>query len=288
MHLFSKKSKSSLFKADIFEDIPSPKDGELVVVPIDNELWHPSIAVYANNKKSPDWFKNVLAGDGGLRGCYGLGDYMRTGYTIPLWANLEVRAPISKLESRWSARYTTGQDRSSASQRIHENPPEFIGKPGLELFEQRSLEGNQFAHRQTGPCPIQGVQDRPNGDYLKLVNPWLFKTAPGWSCLFMQPQWQPHRDYDVLAGVVNTDSYHHANVVFNIRSANGFSLEQGTPLMHVIPFKRSQTIKKSSVIKGDAGMYKLLNHLGFDSVLGAEDNAGRYKKEQHRVDKSLE
>jgi hypothetical protein len=211
---------------------------------------------------------------------------MRTGYTIPLWANLEVRAPISKLESRWSARYTTGKDRSTASQRIHENPPEFVDKNWI--FTQHALEDNQFAHHQTGACPIQGVQDRPNGDYLKLVNPWLIKTAPGWSCLFMQPQWQPHKDYDVLAGVVNTDMYHHCNVVFNIRSANGFSMEQGTPLMHVIPFKRSQTIKKSSVLKGDAGMYYLLNQLGFDAVLGAEDSDGRYKREQHRMDKSLE
>ena len=52
MHLFSKKRKGSLFKADIFEDMPSPKDGELLAIPLDNELWHPNIAVYANNRKT--------------------------------------------------------------------------------------------------------------------------------------------------------------------------------------------------------------------------------------------
>jgi hypothetical protein len=286
MHLFSKKSKSSLFKADIFEDIPSPKDGELVAIPIDNELWHPLIAIYANNRKTPEWYKNVLAGDMGLRGCYGLGDYMRMGYTIPLWANLEVRQPISKLQSKWSARYTTAPSESTANALFHNNPPEFMDKH--YILSSEVIEREQFAHGQTGKCPIQDVQGRPKGDYLKLINPWLIKTAPGWSCLFIQPQWEPSNDYDILAGVVNTDSYHHCNVVFNIRSATGFNMEAGTPLLHVIPFKRAQVIKKSSLIKGHEGAYKLLEGLGFDTVFRDERWEGKYKREQHKIDKSLE
>ena len=286
MHLFSKKSKSSLLKGDIFEDLPSLKDGELLAIPIYNELWHPNIAVYANNRKTPDWYKNILAGDMGLRGCYGLGDYMRMGYTIPLWAGLEVRPPVSKLESKWSARYTTTRESSEASKAIHENPPDFMDKHNI--FSQEVVEGQQFGYHQTGECPIQDVQGRPKSDYLKLTNPWLFKTAPGWSCLFIQPQWEPKKDYDILAGVVNTDSYHHCNVVFNIKTATGFNVEQGTPLLHVIPFKRSQIIKKSSLLKGDEGMYRILDGLGFDAAFREDKWEGKYKKEQHAVDKSLE
>ena len=286
MRPFSKKFKSSLLKAEIFEDIKNPKEGELLAIPIDNGLWHPRIAVYANNRKTPDWYKNILAGDGGLRGCYGLGDYMRMGYTIPLWAGLEVRPPVSKLEPKWSARYTTYRQTSTASEAIHDNPPEFMDKH--RIFSQEVVEGQQFANRQTGECPIRGVKGRPDSDYLKLTNPWLLKTAPGWSCLFIQPQWEPNNDYDILAGVVNTDSYHHCNVVFNIKTANGFNVEEGTPLLHVIPFKRSQIIKKSSLIKGDEGMHKILDNLGFDAVFRGENWEGKYKKEQHAIDKSLE
>ena len=286
MHLFSKKSKSSLFKADIFEDLPSPKDGELLAIPLDNELWHPNIAVYANNRKTPEWFKHILAGGMGLRGCYGLGDYMRMGYTIPMWANLEVRPPISKLESKWSARYTVVPTASAANKYFREHPPEWMDKH--PTLSEEAISKEQFAYGQTGKCPIQDVQGRPNGDYLKLINPWLLKTAPGWSSLFLQPQWEPHQDYDVLAGVVNTDSYHHCNVVFNIRSATGFTMAEGTPLLHVIPFKRSQIIKKSSLLKGDEGTHRLLDNLGFDSVYRDENWEGKYKKQQHAIDKSLE
>lgn len=286
MRPFSKKFKSSLLKAEIFEDIPSPKDGEIIAIPIDNELWHPRIAVYANNRKSPEWYKNILAGDMGLRGCYGLGDYMRMGYTIPLWAGLEVRPPVSKLESKWSARYTTMKTTSSANDAIHENPPMFMDKH--HIFRQEVVEGQQFSNGQTGECPIRNVKGRPDSDYLKLTNPWLIKTAPGWSCLFIQPQWEPNVDYDILAGVVNTDTYHHCNVVFNIKTATGFTVEAGTPLLHVIPFKRSQIIKKAALIKGDEGLHKILDNLGFDSVLREENWEGKYKKQQHAIDKSLE
>lgn len=286
MHLFLKKNKNRLLKAEIFEQVPSPSAGQILVIPIDNELWHPNIAVYLNNRKTPDWYKNILAGDFGLRSCYGLGDYMRMGYTIPLWANLEVRPPVSKLESNWSARYTTMRTTSTANNLIHENPPEFMSKH--DIFSQEVVQGQQFSNGQTGECPVKHMKGKPDSDYLKLTNPWLFKTAPGWSCLFIQPQWEPNKDYDILAGVVNTDSYHHCNIVFNIKSTNGFSVEAGTPLLHIIPFKRSQIIKKSLLLKGDEGMYKILNNLGFDSVFRDNNWEGRYKREQHRIDKSLE
>jgi hypothetical protein len=79
----------------------------LLAIPLSNTLWHPKVAIYKNNKKTPDWFKEVTTGELGLRRCYGLADYMRTGYTIPLWAQLDVREPISKLSSSWDARFNT-------------------------------------------------------------------------------------------------------------------------------------------------------------------------------------
>ena len=282
MRLFS-KNKPSVFKGDIYEDVPVPKDGELLAIPIDNQMWHPSIAVYQNNRKSPDWYKNILSGDFGLRGCYGLGDYMRMGYTIPLWANLEVRPPISKLNPQWSARYTAADQ----SLEVFKTAKlEFLDKH--HVFKQSVVEGQLFGNSQTGECPIRNVKGLPDSDYLKLTNPWLFRTAPGWSCLFIQPQWEPKNEYDILCGVVNTDMYHHCNVVLNIKTASAFTVEAGTPLLHVIPFKRSQIIKKSQLIRGDESLHRVLDGLGFGMVYRDEQWAGKYNKEQHRIDKELE
>lgn len=278
MRLFSKKG--SVVKADIFSDIPTPKPYELLAVPVSNTLWHPKIAVYENRKKTPEWYKEIAGGTSGLKRCYGLGDYMRGGYTIPLWAKLDVRLPLNKLHRTWDAKYDI-LDPNLYGVELLDNQ-EFA-----QLMSQEELMRNQFPADQAGKCPVASVKERPESSYLKLTNPWLFKTAPGYSTLFIHPQWEPNENYHVMAGVVNTDYYHHCNVVLNIMTTSEFSIAEGTPMMHAIPFKRSDLIKNSELIKGDSGIYKLLNNLGFDNIHRRVSWEGAYKHEQNRVDKDL-
>ena len=279
MRLFSKKS--SVIKGDIHSDIPTPKPHELLAVPVDNTLWHPKIAVYENRKQTPDWYKQITGGSSGLRRCFGLGDYMRGGYTVPLWAKLDVRLPLSRLDNRWDAQYDI-----VASELFD---LEFIDNPALNgMLSKDSLMGNQFPAEQAGVCPVSAIKTRKNSSYLKLTNPWLFKTAPGYSTLFIHPQWEPSEHYQIMAGVVNTDYYHHCNVVLNITGDSEFSIEEGTPIFHAIPFKRSDLIKNSKLLKGDDRMHKLLDIVGFDNVHRQSSWEGAYKHEQNRVDKGLE
>jgi hypothetical protein len=281
MRLFT-RNKQSVIKGSIFEDIPTPKPNELLAVPLDNRLWHPDVAIYQNNRKSPQWFKDVESGTGGLRRCYGLGDYMRTGYTIPLWAHLDVRPPISKLSNKWEARFDVTSANFDAG---------FINEEEhRRYFSEGALLDNQFEYTQTGVCPVSTVRSRKESTYVKLVNPWLLKTSPGYSSLFIQPQWQPNGDYTVLSGVVNTDYYHHCNVVLNITTDKHFEIQEGTPMLHVIPFKREDANKKASLIKGDEGFHKILDSLGFDDIFQRNDDnwKGAYKREQHRRDKDVQ
>jgi hypothetical protein len=89
------------------------------------------------------------------------------GYTIPLWANLEVRPPVSKLDARWNARYTMA-DKSLPIFKTAEL--EFMDKH--HVFKQSVVEGQQFGNNQTGECPIKNVKGLPDSDYLKLTNPF--------------------------------------------------------------------------------------------------------------------
>jgi hypothetical protein len=278
MRLFSNKDK--VVKADIHSEIPIPKPYELLAVPVDNTLWHPKIAVYENRKQTPEWYKNVTGGTSGLRRCYGLGDYMKMGYTVPLWAKVDVRIPLSKLDNRWDAQYDI-VDSNLFDLEVLDN--DML----KDMLSKEALMGNQFPAEQAGECPVHNVKTRKNSAYLKLTNPWLFKTAPGYSTLFIQPQWDPNENYSVMSGIVNTDYYHHCNVVLNITGTSEFSIEEGTPLFHAIPFKRSDLIKNSRLIKGDEGMHKLLDIIGFDNVHRSKDWEGAYKHEQNKVDKGL-
>ena len=281
MRFFNRPQKSKIVQGSAWEDIPTPKPNELFVVPATNILLHPKLSVYANRSGMPDWYKNAKGGESGIKRCYGLADYLRTGYTIPLWAKLDIRPPISKLDPKWEAKYdfafeSVSHDLEFVDELMHD-----------EFFSNNALFHNQFAQDQVGECPVSSIKTRQNSAYLKLTNPWLFKTAPGYSTLFISPQWSPDPRYQVMSGVVNTDYYHHANVVLNIIANEEFSIDEGTPMLHAIPFKREDGIKGSSLIRGDERLHKSLNGLGFLQVRRPLGWNGMYKREQAQVDKKI-
>lgn len=77
----------------------------------------------------------------------------------------------------------------------------------------------------------------------KLHNYWTIKTPPGWSCLFVSPLNRPNTVIEVISGIVDTDTYQSLiNFPFIATAADGvYTLERGTPLVQVIPFRRETT-----------------------------------------------
>jgi len=74
----------------------------------------------------------------------------------------------------------------------------------------------------------------------KFINKWLIRTPPGYSCLFVKPLNRSEPRFDVLSGVVDTDTYVnaiHLPFILNKRDEQ-FIIKKGTPLVQVIPFKR--------------------------------------------------
>jgi hypothetical protein len=281
MKFFNKRKYSKVVQGSAFEDVPTPAANELFVVPATNILLHPKLSVYPNRSRMPDWYKHSMGGESGIKRCYGLADYLRTGYTVPMWAKLDIRPPLNKLQPKWEAKYDFSHGLVSHELMFVDEQTED------EFFSANSLFHNQFGQEQVGECPVSKIKTRHNSAYLKLTNPWLFKTAPGYSTLFIAPQWSPNPNYQVMSGVVNTDYYHHANVVLNITSDSEFSIEEGTPMLHAIPFKREDGIKGSELIRGDENLHKVLDGLGFLSVRRPTDWKGMYKREQAQIDRSL-
>jgi hypothetical protein len=78
---------------------------------------------------------------------------------------------------------------------------------------------------------------------LKFNNVWTIKTPRGWSCLFVPLLNRQHKWFSAASGLVDTDVYHHpVNLpFFMLPEAYGksFTLAKGTPLVQVIPVKRS-------------------------------------------------
>ena len=74
----------------------------------------------------------------------------------------------------------------------------------------------------------------------KFMNKWLIKTPPGYSCLFVKPMNRLETRFDIIAGVVDTDTYINAiNFPFILlKRDEQFIIKKGDPMVQVIPFKR--------------------------------------------------
>lgn len=90
---------------------------------------------------------------------------------------------------------------------------------------------------------IKQIETHPNVPTLpiKVMNHWLIKTSPGWSCLFTPPMNRPDEDLDLFSGIVETDKYfEYINFPGFLKAREGsFTLNRGHPIMQVIPFKRN-------------------------------------------------
>lgn len=161
----------------------------------------------------PDWFRKLPAidpqaesrTDTGLtvKRCMPFLDAMTTGWLLPLAATvrLEVQEDGARVDAAWDF------DRT------------LVSNHGMH-----QVRGNPMAHRP--PC--------------KFHNYWTITTPPGWSCLFVNPLNRPNGLFEVVSGIVDTDTYRAPiHFPFFATGPDGLHIiEKGTPLVQVIPFRR--------------------------------------------------
>ena len=161
----------------------------------------------------PSWFRKLPAvdetqlsnTDTGLtiKRCMPFLDAMTTGWIIPLPATvrLAIRDGGRTVDSGWDF------DRT------------LVSNHGMH-----QVRGNPWGDRP--PC--------------KFHNFWTIVTPPGWSCLFVDPLNRPNGVFQVLAGVVDTDTYRApVHFPFFATGEDGLHvIEKGSPLIQVIPFRR--------------------------------------------------
>lgn len=244
-----------------YKDIPTPKPGEIIVVPNDDRLMENPPFVNGSNAL-PDWFKRIPKTKGSIRRCAGTIDYLSLGVTVPFWSNMYFE-PDMNARGRWRI--------------MIENYPE--GRP---------FSNEPFPYESTGRCPMTEAREIEDAYYPKIVNPYHFKTAPGWSTIVLPPLFEPNQHYSVVPSIVHTDVYHTMNVVLNITAASPFSVKYGTPIMHLIPFKRNSDFSKITALPMDA--YRAIIGRGFGDApsMPHESTAGPYRRFVKQTDSRLE
>jgi hypothetical protein len=108
------------------------------------------------------------------------------------------------------------------------------------------------------------VNDFP---FPKWLNPWAIKTPQGYSCIFKPPAHNSNPWFEILEGIVDTDTYTTAvNFPFVLKNpTQEFMIPAGTPIAQVIPFKREEWKSSLSNDKeSPKGVSTYLNSLFFD------------------------
>jgi hypothetical protein len=244
-----------------YKEIKKPKPGEILIFPRDNRLLENS--PYVNNAQSlPEWFKNIEKKKGSIRSCSGTLDFLQAGITVPLWTNVKF-TPNLNLGAQWEAHL----DQMPYAEGFHNEP---------------------FHFEAVGRCPMTSVREIERSGFPKLVNPWCFMTAPGWSTLLLPPLYEPNKEWQTMASVIHTDFYHNLNLVLNIYTDKAFWIKAGTPVMHLIPFKRNGDITKIGM--QDESMWRYITSRGFGDahVIPVMSTGGSYKTYQRKVDSELE
>jgi hypothetical protein len=76
--------------------------------------------------------------------------------------------------------------------------------------------------------------------YPKWINPWGIKTPKGYSCLFISPVHGGNEYFQIIEGIVDTDTFNlPVNFPFVLKDINFEGIiPAGTPIVQIIPFKR--------------------------------------------------
>lgn len=88
----------------------------------------------------------------------------------------------------------------------------------------------------------------------KFTNYYRIITPKGYSCMFRQPSWRFDVPFYTLSGVVDTDN-HPMPVNFPFLIRNGWEgiIPEGTPIVQIIPFRRTEWESEVVGEHNDAG-----------------------------------
>lgn len=175
-----------------------------------------STPVVAASRIRPKWRKEQT-GDNKFHDCPGMLDYANTGYIVTAHTDIHIIANEVGGHIRVMGTPVHGPD----GDRLNPGPFDYGMVKGLAQLED----------------DVKGRAD-------KIPLPWSVQFPKGYSAYVMPAIM--HAEYldniFVYPGVVHFDKYHQLNFVYTARKVCDFVIPAGTPLLHIIPFKREDFV----------------------------------------------
>lgn len=169
--------------------------------------------VVAAAKIKADWMNRQPANKK-FTACPGMQDYSSAGYIITAHCDYEIKANGSGVV----VKVGHGVGPKDTAERFQ-----------AQNFEHALVEGW---------AKIEKVKKAS----LKIPQPWFIEAKPGYSA-YVLPALM-HSDFldkiFIYPGVVDFDKYHTINLVFSVIKECEFVIPVGTPILHILPFKREE------------------------------------------------
>jgi len=266
------------------------------------------------SKLMPDWFKSLSRdiegvdkfGSGTIKRCVPALEAISQGYIIPLWADLhvkvsrrinilnekgekfaEIEAAKGPVDQDHVMQHLIGEEfegHKVSTTEAGEWYIKFQFKDGLEVgaLGEKSLSGHSW--NQVGDsCDLKKFS---LGKVLvKFTNPWVIETSKGWSVQIKNPANNFEWDICLMEGVVDTDTYHtNINFPFFWRGSEEgeWVIPRGTPIAHVIPFKRESI--KLSTGEIDVNKLKICNQTLATKITGGYRSYFWHKRKKANLD----
>lgn len=176
----------------------------------------------------PEWYKKLehTINNHTIKGCVPFLDTLTTGYLLKIPVDYHIRHNV----------FDPKQKRMVTAFKV----PDLVNH--LHFNINKNHDKDIHAVSQVGlSCPF--VEKNNYLPFLKIMNPWLIKTPPGYSCLFVPPLNNEDDRFSIIPGIVDTDTYYNnINFPFIVNSFRYPTLDsiikRGTPYVQIIPFKR--------------------------------------------------
>ena len=195
----------------------------------------------------PEWYKHLqhTSKKMTVKGCMPFLDSLSTGYVLSLPQDFElVHNIIEDGKSHTFCRPSLPDERVGLNMNH---------KQTEQMHDAQQVLGSPLEKKNLN-LPIH-----------KILNPWIIKTPPGYSCLFVSPLNNADDRFNIIPGIVDTDKFEfEINFPFIVNGDKyptlNTILKKGLPYVQIIPFKRDnwemKVIKKTE--KDDINFFKYL------------------------------
>lgn len=186
---------------------------DLTFVDVMGESWVHNPPVRAKDLKPLRDYQTEKYNEYKFVHCPGMFDYSKLGYIIPAWIPINIKA-----------------NKGGTVVFVGLKGEDSLSKTPNAYFTPRPMD-YKIADGTMTPKNV-------NSDVTICGSPWKVRGAPGVSLIVTAPYFHNKifvDDLFVYPGVVDYDGFHTINFVFSVRSECEITINQGDPLIHVIP-----------------------------------------------------